>query len=104
VAQLTDVQKEGVACELLFRDGLNFCREAAKSAFVQMLGGNSALPPVVVKRIAAAPPVTKPKAVSTTKIQTTLNFMGDVFADQHLAKKMGQAKRAAKAAKAKADE
>ncbi len=104
VAQLTDVQKEGAACELLFRDGLNFCREAAKSAFVQMLGGNSALPPVVVKRIAAAPPVTKPKAVSTTKIQTTLNFMGDVFADQHLAKKMGQAKRAAKAAKAKADE
>jgi DNA polymerase elongation subunit (family B) len=104
VAQLTDVQKEGVACELLFHDGLNACREAAKTAFVQMMGGQVQTGPATVKKVAAAPAVTKPKAVTTAKVQTTLNFMGDVFADQHLAKKMGQAKRAVKAAKAKADD
>lgn len=105
-AQMSAGEKERTACELLFREGLNVCSQSAKVAFIKLFGGTTTPASVgtPTPRLAAPPPCAPLRAAGKPKTQTSLNFAGDVFADQHLAKKMGQAKKQAKAAKAKADE
>jgi hypothetical protein len=71
-------QREAIAGDLLFRDGLAYCQNAAKHAFVKILGSSSASPSASTASASAststrrmrAPPVNKTLAEAEAVIKT----------------------------------
>ena len=97
-------QREAIAGDLLFRDGLAYCQNAAKHAFVKILGSPSASPSASATasstRRMRAPPVNKTladaeagvaSAVKTPKKQTLISAFAMQTAlsvDERMAREM----------------
>jgi hypothetical protein len=91
-------QREVLAGDLLFREGLQACRQAATREFIGRMGGTVAAPARTRTAATRAPP-SIPIPETVAKKQTTLTaFLKDTsgFNDQLLAREMRAAKRAAK--------
>jgi hypothetical protein len=91
-------EREILAGDLLFREGLQACRQQATRAFLAKMGGTTTTTPSASRRALRPPPsAALPEAV--VKKQTTLAaFLKDTsgFNDQLLAREMRTAKRKAK--------